>query len=64
MARFRKDVKAKKPWKAECKVGGQTYYLGYWATKEEAVADERSFRMEMTGNPNPGHTDCLCHPRR
>jgi hypothetical protein len=64
VARRRTDATTSRPWKSEVKIEGRRYYLGYFATKEEAVADEREFRMSMTGKPESGHVNCLCHYRR
>lgn len=63
MPRLRKDANLTKPWKAEVKIDYQIYYLGYHATKAEAEADERAFRLEHTGREAPGHNDCSCHRR-
>jgi hypothetical protein len=66
MARLKKG-NLKKPWRAECKINYQTYYLGYHETKELALEDERTFRFGMTGKSKAGsHSNCLCpsHKKR
>lgn len=34
----------KRPWQARVKKEGESYFLGYFATKEEADAVEQEFR--------------------
>lgn len=53
MARLDKSDNRKKPWKAEVKINYTPYYLGHFATRQEAEAAERAFRFEMTGSPYP-----------
>lgn len=37
----------KKPWRARVKMDGWDFFLGYFATKEEAAAEENRFRRAM-----------------
>jgi hypothetical protein len=61
MARLQRDNKRRtKPWKAEIKVDAMRYYLGMFATEDEALTEEREFRTMMTGSPIPGHHNCEC----
>lgn len=52
MARLRGDrFNFVKPWKAEISYNGQRRFLGYFATKDEAIQAERAMRLKLTGNP-------------
>jgi len=42
---FLKRLKAR-PWKAEVKIDGERYHVGYFATEEEAIAARNSFLVE------------------
>lgn len=52
MARLTKGNRSK-PWKAECKIQYRPWFLGYYATENEAVVAEREFRLEMRGSAEP-----------
>lgn len=45
MARLSKDINRTKPWKAEIRVWGEPWFLGYRATKAEATALEAEVRQ-------------------
>jgi len=44
MARLAKDINRTKPWKAEIRVDGWPFFLGYYVTKDEAQAVEQRGR--------------------
>lgn len=60
MARRSNDANRTKPWRAEIKVDGIKYFLGYFETWGEADREERESRMLLTGKETPGHHNCEC----